>query len=224
MLPIYIACLIFGGAFVALSVVSGLGDGDLDADKEFELDKELEFDKDFEFELDADADVDADLDADGDGDAEFEKDIEVSPRRRFMPLFSFKFYTFSLAFFGLTGTLLTMLGALESQLGIALTSAVMGLAAGLSMTYLLHLANRSVGGRGVTTGDYVGASAKVLMPIQGGHPGKVRVVVRGRKVDLLAVSDDAELVFDFDDEVFVLGVEDGVARVVHPGQIQRRDS
>lgn len=237
-LSLYIGSLILGGVFVSLSVISGLGgDGDMEVDKEFEFDKEiaLEFDKDFDLDADADADVDADLDLDGDGDVDADdlavalaadKDIEVaSGGRKFRPYLSFKFYTFSLAFFGLTGTLLTLLSG-----GVMLTfvlSLIMGLGSGLGMTYLLHAANRSEGGKVGTGKDLVGTTAKVTIPIRPGQMGKVKLRFKGQIVELMAAQyepdeDDEEVVFDFDQECLVLGIEDGVVQVMHPSQLERR--
>lgn len=242
MLTLYLVCLVFGGSFVGLSVLSGLGgdadvdkemefdkdfevDKDFEFDKDFEVDKDFEFDKDLEFEFEPDADIDADADVDGDadaaGDSDADKDIETRGRKpRYNPFFSFKFYTFTSAFFGLTGTALTFL--MQNPYAVFGISLAMGLTAGLGMTYLLHVANQSEGGRSVSERDYVGQAAKVILPIAKGQQGKVRLRLRGQTMEFRAESADGEFVFDFDDEVFVLGLEDGVAKVAHPSQLTRR--
>jgi len=232
LLALYIGCLIFGGVFVGLSVISGLGDSDADVDKEFEFDKELEFDKDFEFdkefefdkdlEFELDADADADVDADADGDAEADKDIETHHGRRYIPFLSFKFYTFSAAFFGLTGTVLTLLSS--NVIGVFITALVVGLGSGLGMTYLLHVANRSEGGRVATGRDLAGMAAQVTLPIRPGKTGKVKFRLKGQVVEMMArnVDEEGEIVFDFGEECFILGIEDGVVQVAHPSQLRRR--
>ena len=56
------------------------------------------------------------------------------------------------------------------------------------MRYLRRAdSNSSLGG-----GDVVGAGAEVLLPVAAGAAGKVRVRLKGRAVDLLAVTDDDE--------------------------------
>ncbi len=130
MLGIYLFSLVLGGVFIVLSLFSGDVDADADAD----------FDLDLDVDADVDIDVDADVDVDADGEAGVD-DIEVSQRRKFRPWLSFKFYTYLMGFFGLTGVLLTLVGQGESIIGIS-TSALMGLLAGLGVSYLLHYADR----------------------------------------------------------------------------------
>ncbi|MBA2662397.1 MAG: hypothetical protein H0U74_08900, partial [Bradymonadaceae bacterium] len=161
-------------------------------------------------------DVDVDHDVDHGG-----KDIETFGRR-FNPLLSFKFYTFALAFFGLTGVIFTLL-ALASPVVTAVLAAIMGFAAGLGVSYVLHVANRSEGSAGITEGDYKGTMAKVMLPIKQGQRGKVRMQIKGRTVELLAVGEDDEVMLDLNEDCIVLGIEDGVARVVDSGVLERRE-
>lgn len=235
-LAIYIANLIFGGVFVGLSVMSGLGEGDVDVDKEVEFDKEFEFDKDFEFDkevelefdkevdLDLDLDGDADVDVDGDADGDSDKDIETHSKKRYIPFLSFKFYTFTAAFFGLTGTLLTLLW--PNPVGVFVLASMVGLAAGLGMTYLLHVANLSEGGRVAGTRELAGATATVTIPIEPGRRGKVKMRIKGQVVEMMAENFESEdeVVFDFGEECMVLGIEDGVVKVISQSQLARRRS
>lgn len=222
----YVFCLIVGGAFVALSVFGGLfeADADLDHDIDADFDADLDIDHDFDVDADADFDVDADGDFDLDADAEhgYDGDIEVNVSRRFNPLTSFKFYTFALAFFGLTGVIFTLLGLMDSVAGVFALSLIIGLISGLGVAYVLHRVNTGTGGEGVTERDYVGASGQVVLPVGSGKRGKVRMQIKGRTIEMLAESADDEVVLDFNEECFVLGVEDGVAKVVHPSTLQAR--
>lgn len=210
----YVFCMIVGGAFVALSVFGGLFDADADVDADVDVDVDLDAD------LDADLDVDGDLDLDAEG---YDKEIEVSVSRRFNPFTSFKFYTFALAFFGLTGVVFTLLGLWGNPTGIFVLSLAMGLGIGTAMAYAMYFVNRDSGGTGVTERDYVGASGKVVLPVRGGKRGKVQMRIKGRTIEMLAESVDDEVVLDFDQECFVLGVEDGIAKVVHPAALERSD-
>lgn len=236
---LYVFSLILGGVFVALSVFSGLGkdvevdkeleldadadfDADLDADADFDadLDADADFDADahFDADVDADADFDADADADMEVDKSIDKDIETGNSRKYRPYTSFKFWTFFLAFFGLNGTIFTFLKLLENPLVTLGISTILGLVAGLSVSYLLHTANKSSGGKTIGDSDFRHATAQVVLPFHAGRRGKVQVVSKGRLIELEAVSfddDDDEVVFDFDDECVIIEVEDGIAKVAH---------
>lgn len=220
MLLTYVFCLIVGGAFVGLSVFGGLGDADVEADMDADFDVDADMDADFD--VDADMDVDADGDFDLDVDDGYDKDIEVAVGRRFNPFTSFKFYTFALAFFGLTGVVFTLLNLWASTIGVFVLSLGTGLFAGLGVAYALHLVNQSEGSEGITDRDYVGASAEVVLPVRSGKRGKVKMHLKGRTIEMLAESPDDEVVLDLNEECFVLGVEDGVAKVVHPSALEKR--
>ena len=199
----------FGGGMAA-----DLGVGDIDvASGDFDW-GELPF----EFDLDgAGIDADADVEATGGGEME----CEVSTQRRFNPFVSLKFWTFTAAFFGLTGTLFEGLGLWGSALGVFALSSVIGLLMGLTMAYLIHT-TKDAAGRGLTERDYLGASAEVMLPIEEGRAGKVRMRVDGRIVDMRAESADEELSLETDEKCFVLGIEDDVAKVVDASVVERQ--
>lgn len=204
-LGIYAFALIVGGTFVVLSVLSGAGGLDADADM------------DHDFDLDAEHDFEVGVDVDADG-----HDIETFGRR-YNPLKSFKFYTFFLGFFGLTGVIFTFFNLLANPWVTLGLSGVMGLSAGVAVSYILHLANQSEGGAAISENDYRGTMAQVILPVGGGQRGKIRMRVRGRTIDLLAVSDEDDVILDFNEECIVLGVEDGIARVVHSSVLERQE-
>lgn len=229
MLYAYVFCLIVGGAFVLLSVMSGLGDADVDMDTDFDADFDADVDADMDMDVDADFDADAEMDMDADADAETSTggsgDVEVVLKRRFNPLVSFKFWTFFLAYFGLTGVVFEFFGLMESTIGIFGLSMGLGLFAGLFSSYLMHAVNANAVSEGVTERDYVGSAAKVTLPVTGRERGKVRMMVKGKMIEMPAESaDEDEVVFDLDEECFVLGVEDGVAKVIHPSALQKKSN
>ena len=251
MQSVYLFSLVVGWILVGLSLLGGLLDSD--ADLEAEADADLDFDADADADADFDGDFDADFDADVDSgggldlssldpaafdlegagldvsDLEHDGltgthagDLEVHDQRRFNPLFSFKFYTFFLAFFGLTGMLFSWLELWSTPVGVAAASVGMGLAAGLGMTYAMHLAN-SGNTRGIVGSDYLGASGTVVLPIEPGQAGKIRVTIQGRTFDMRArLADDEETDLGIDDHCFVLGVEDGVAEVVDVATVEQQ--
>lgn len=200
----YVFCLVLGGVFVTLSVFGGLVDSDADVD--------ADVDADLDVDLDADADFAASPDADGVGG--HSGDIEVAVARRFNPFVSFKFYTFALTFFGLTGVIFSTFGLWESALGVFGLSSVTGLSAGMAMAYALFWLNQTGDSDAITERDYVGLNARVMLPVGGEKVGKVRLQIKGRTIEMPAKAADDDVVFDFNEECFVLGIEDGVVEVV----------
>ena len=220
MLGIYLFSLVLGGAFVLLSVLAGVGDADADFDADLDMDMDMDVDADVDVDVDADMDVDADVDADGEAIA----DVETRIGKKYRPWFSFKFYTYTLGFFGLTGVLMTLIGQGNQPLGIAL-SALMGLVAGIGVSYLLHYADRDAAShRAVGERDFLGAPAEVLLPVKKGEVGRVRVRMGGRTVDMRAETEDEDVVLDMNDECFVLDIEDGVAKVLDARALQEEMS
>ena len=88
---LYIGALVFGGVLLGSSILLGSHD-DADVDG-------------------GDLDVDKDIDFDGDTDIDLDGDIGI-----FWIFRSLRFWTFFLAFFGLTGVLLDGLGLIGSEL------------------------------------------------------------------------------------------------------------
>lgn len=222
MIWIYLGTFIFGGVFVLLSVMAGLGDADVDLDLDVDADVDFDVDADADFDVDADADVDVDADVDADADQEL--DIETRVGKKYRPWFSFKFYTFATCFFGLTGLLMSVIGMGESLLGIGL-SAAMGLFAGLGVSYMLHVAGSEAAAvRTTTERDFLGAQAKVLLPIEKGERGRIRVNIQGRTVDMRAETEEEGVVLNMNDECFVLDIEDDVAKVIDARSLAEKKS
>jgi hypothetical protein len=227
MLYAYVFCLIVGGAFVLLSVMSGLGDADVDFDADMDADFDADFDADVDADMDMDMDADADMDMDADADAETgtggSGDVEMFLKRKFNPFVSFKFWTFFLAYFGLTGVVFEFFGLMESTWGIFGLSLGLGLFAGLFSSYLMHAVNANAVSEGVQERDYRGSPAKVTLPLSKSERGKVRMMVKGKMIEMPAEpADEDEVVFDLNEECFVLDVEDGVAKVIHASALQKK--
>lgn len=248
LLEVYLACMVFGGIFVVLSVVSGGGEADADADFDADMDADADFDADLDADVDADvdadfdADFDADLDADVEGvgggdiglaDAPFEfdlegagidaegvetgggsMDVETGARGRFNPLFSFKFWTFGLAFFGLTGFVFEQFDLWASSIGVFVLSLAMGSVAGLFVSYGLRLVDQAESSAGITERDYLGASAEVLIPIEAERTGKVRMRIKGKTIDMRAKAFDEGEGFESGETCFVLGLDEEGVQVV----------
>jgi membrane protein implicated in regulation of membrane protease activity len=100
------------------------------------------------------------------------------------------FWTFFLAFFGLTGVLLSTLARDAGTLLTALLSVVMGVGAALLASRVLRHLGRSEVDSSVRPTDVVGQLGRVVLPVGREQPGKVRVELKGRTVELLAYGDE----------------------------------
>ncbi|AKF10727.1 NfeD family protein [Sandaracinus amylolyticus] len=125
---------------------------------------------------------------------------------------SLRFWTFFLAFFGLTGVVLDGLGLVASTIVAAILALAMGLGAGGGAVWLMRRVRADDSNSAATTQDYVGKTARVLVAFGPGRTGKVRVEVRGSTIDLLAVSIDGAS-FALEEEVIVVEMEGTRAKV-----------
>lgn len=171
----YLASLVFGGVLIGASILLG-GHDDADAD----------------FDGDADLDLDADADIDVDGDAAADKgSLDVGDGANlFLFLKSLRFWTFFLAFFGLTGLVLDSGGIVESELVAFVLALGMGIVTGVGTTSAIRALARDDASSAAHGGDYIGRTGRVIVPVRPGGVGRVRVEVKGQLVDVLATSDE----------------------------------
>jgi len=194
MLQLYVFCLVVGmGLLLASFVHDHDGDADFDADADFDHDVDLDHDVDVG-DLDADHDVDV---AEG---------IDAADAL-WLPLLSLRFWIFFAAFFGLTGTALHFLTTPPWALGVALT---MGAGTGYAASWVVRtLRAQKVNSAVDPRVDYVGRRGEVILGVEPGDPGTVRLHAKGIDVDVVAVladgapaqrRGDAVLVIRYDEE------------------------
>jgi membrane protein implicated in regulation of membrane protease activity len=168
MLSAYLITLIVGGVLVAISLVVG-GDGDGGGH---------------------DGDAHA---GDADGDAHAEHGGAFDAALGWLPLGSLRFWTFFAAFFGLTGTALSLLPGTGSIV-TAVAAVATGYGAGVALTRIVRRLQQTSSDSSLAAADLIGATAHVLLPVAPGRAGKVRLHLKGRAVDLLAeTQEEAEL-------------------------------
>ncbi|MDI3284355.1 NfeD family protein [Polyangium sp. 15x6] len=123
---------------------------------------------------------------------------------------SLRFWVFTLLGFGMSGSLLHLF-ALAGPVVIFVLAATSGLSSGL----FAQLAFRFVSqGSASTSADVThagGSVGRVLVPVGKDKVGKIRIVLKGQSVDILARSDGEEIARG--DHVLVEDVEGDVARV-----------
>jgi len=186
MLTLYLVCLLLGGLLIAVSIFGG-GDADVDVDAG----------------ADTDLDVEADVDAEGGGEG-------VTAAARFLSMRNLVFF---MAFFGLTGTLLTLLQA--NHLATLLTSFGLGAFAAYAVQRLMDYLRSSQSGALPSTSALAGAEARVVVGLAGKRPGKIDVVAGDRTHQLVARMHEGAGVdhVEVGDTVVVVRIQDGIALV-----------
>ena len=204
LLYVYVASLVVGGILLLASLFLGGDDAHGDAGGHGDLD------------AGGGGDGDAALDSGDAGDAGHDGGDAVDHDGHdgaghgdvWLPILSVRFWVFLLAFFGLTGTAFTLLGLAGAIPTLALSSLI-GLGSGLGASWVLHRLARAGAGGVTTVADLRGRPGTAMLPMEPGERGKVRVVVGGGIVDLLARSTDPNpiergrtvVVYDFDGDV-----------------------
>jgi membrane protein implicated in regulation of membrane protease activity len=126
-----------------------------------------------------------------------------------LPILSLRFWAFSLAFFGLAGTALTLAGV---HVLTPVLAAGVGLGAGwVSARVLGRLAGTPLGVVADATA-HVGREGRLLLPVARGQRGKIRLSVRGFTSDLIAET-DADDALAAGETALIVGMRGAVALV-----------
>lgn len=129
-------------------------------------------------------------------------------------LVSLRFWTFFVAFFGLTGLVFDGLGLVSSQTLTAIIATCTGAVAGGGAMFVLGKLTREQNNSAVSSSDYVGRTGRVLVGFAAGGVGKVRLEVKGSSIDLLAMPED-ERDYSVNDEIIVVEMSGLHAKVAH---------
>jgi membrane protein implicated in regulation of membrane protease activity len=185
MLTVYLVCLVLGGLLIAVSI---LGGGDTDAD----------------------VDIGGDADIDFEGDLDVEGGEGVTAAAQFLSMRNLVFF---LAFFGLTGTLLTLLGT--GHVPALATSVALGLAAAWAVHRLMGYLRASQSGALPSTSALAGSEARVVVGVAPDRPGKVDVTVGDRTYQFLARMHEGSKLdrAEAGETVVVVRIQDGIALV-----------
>ncbi|HEY0715545.1 MAG TPA: hypothetical protein VGF45_22880 [Polyangia bacterium] len=127
-----------------------------------------------------------------------------------LPIFSLGFWSFTTAFFGLTGLALTWAGGLGPL--IPVVAGAVGLGSGLvSSRVISRLTGNAVGLLG-DANSHVGREGRLLLPVAPGRRGKIRLSIGGVSTDLIAET-EADVPLSAGATVLVVGLRDNVAFV-----------
>jgi hypothetical protein len=190
MLTIYLACLMFGGVLLAVSILAGAY-GEMDH---------------------AVGDVDHAMDVDAHG-----FDLHASSHGEGLTaaikFLSFRNIVFFLAFFGLTGTVLTWI-RIPSLITPFFAVGMGWFAAAFGQKIMTYL-KKTESGAEINLQDLEGLRALVVINVAKNRRGKISVVANDRRLQLLAVVADEESKdeFKYGESVTIVKIENGIAHV-----------
>jgi membrane protein implicated in regulation of membrane protease activity len=146
------------------------------------------------------------LSHDGDGDSDHAHDAGDAA---LWPMFtSMRFWTFALLAFGLFGTIATLLGSTPT---IVLVLAVLaGFGSGSLASLVVRRLASQIAVSHASVAEAVGRMGRVVVALEEGRPGKIRIELRGEMHDLLARAEEA---IPVGENVIVESMEHGVATV-----------
>lgn len=191
----YVLCAILGSGMVAASLL-GAFDHDLG-----------EFDHSVHTDFDHSVHTDVGIGGHGAGDHDLQGFSWPS-----LPVFSTRFWIFSVAAFGLIGAILSAAKAGSSGTRF-IASMLGGLTTGLLVWLLFRLTGRVNSHAVASAQRFSGERATVTVAIRAATPGKIRMQLQGQMVEVLATTDcGVELLVG--SQVFVLGMSGDFADVV----------
>lgn len=187
MIPIYVACLLFGGILLGTSIVLGGKDTEGLAHGH---------------EVPADGVEGADRDHPG------PTDTDHAPA--WLTLLSLRFWTYTVGSFGAIGLVLSLFDILP--IVGALVASVAAIAIGVTIASLFRWFAREQVTADIGLGQLVGQEARVMIPIRPGGTGKIAIQTLAGREELPATSRDGKIL-EPGQLVLVAHIDAGVADV-----------
>jgi membrane protein implicated in regulation of membrane protease activity len=202
---LYLFGLIVGGILLGASILLGGKDSDGDGHADGDADKDKGgIDKGLDKGMDKALDKGAES---GGGHGAFDAFL--------WSFASIRFWTFFLAFFGMTGLALT---ALDTSTLVTLFAAIgMGLVTGLGAVQIIRALAADTTTSSARSSDYIGKTVKVRVPLEKGTQGQVRLQVKGSTVDVLATTDENDG-FKSGEEALIIEMDGHTARIARVGE------
>jgi membrane protein implicated in regulation of membrane protease activity len=196
---LYLFALVLGGILLGASMLLGGSEGDGEAGHA----------------ADSHADVDGGhvhASHAADGHAADGHDASGGFESFLVAFLSMRFWTFFLAFFGLTGIVLDGFGLVANTIVSAVIATAMGAGSGASAVWIMRRVRADDSNSAAHARDFVGKTGRVMVGFGPGQTGKVRVEVRGSTIDVLAIPIDATT-FGAKEEVIIVEMEGMRAKV-----------
>lgn len=160
-----------------------LGDSDLDADTDVDMDPDIDFDAEVDFTIDGAGE----LDAFNTVEAQQKKNLS---NRAYLPFLSFRFWTYGLTVFGLTGFALERTGqATPVHLSLAIA---MGVGVGWATALIFRKFKNTTVDSSSDTDQLRGTECEVILTIRPSAAGKIRLNLKGLRVELTATTHHSE--------------------------------
>lgn len=138
-----------------------------------------------------------------------------------LPFLSIRFWIFTLCFFGMMGLATHFLAAVPVLIELAASTAV-GVTAGLGVSWGVRRLQLSGSDSSVRPNDLIGREIQILLPISRERPGKIRVLVGVRQIDMTASTDEAVPIVP-GDLATVIELDGTTARVVRTNALLPAD-
>ncbi len=189
MIWVYIAAAIFGGAFAIPMILGGL---DFDGDVDIDVDGDLELDS-------------PDGGSDALGDAGGAADFLGS-------LLSFRSIVLALAFFGLSGIVLSVF---DTAAAVTLIAAIgLGVFAAATNAAAMRYVLGNEASSHLTNADIRGTRGTVVLPLGPDRRGRIRTEIAGQTEYFTALPlRSGTAAFDVGDEVVIVEIDKGTAKV-----------
>ncbi|MBD2256772.1 hypothetical protein [Pseudanabaena sp. FACHB-2040] len=169
-----------------------------------------------DMDVSADADTDVDIGLGGGlddidvgthaGQSENGSRALYAKRRRWLPFFSLRFWTFGTCFFGLTGLLVNLAQPDLNPGTVALIAALMGLASGLGAAVAVRSLRSETVSSLIRPEEMAGCIGTVEIPFNADSRGKVRLSIKGSTLSFVAYTHEARA-FQRGEAVLVVGLE-----------------
>jgi membrane protein implicated in regulation of membrane protease activity len=130
-------------------------------------------------------------DGHGGADKGLDKGVGLGDAAAWFPAASMRFWTFLLTFGGAVGAALTVFASPMSAALVGAAALGVGYASGVGAVATVRLLTAKSSDSSTSPSELVGSTGQLLLGAGPTEPGKVRVDVKGRLQDFVAVSDEA---------------------------------
>ncbi len=212
MFTLYLACLIFGGALLIFTLFFG-SHTDTDTDVDVGSDVHFDVDHDIAIEHDIATDVETSIDSDVHFNSETDISHDSAGLSAALKYFSLRNFVLFMAFFGLTGVVLSW----QKIPGWVtfITSTLMGLFTAIVGYKALTYFKQNEVTSSTDLRQLEGMSVKVIVNLSRTHAGKILITTPGQNIQLVAqiAREASKDEFNYGEEALITQVKNGIAYI-----------